>query len=176
MQSDQPIFLTEEQVRQHLQMADLIVAMEKALMDFSSGKVVQPVRSIISVERHGGFLGLMPALTPDGLGLKAVTFYPPNAERGIPTHMATIFLVDPATGTPLAIMDGRLITEMRTAAVSAAATKLLASPHAKVLAVLGSGVQARSHMEALRLVREFDTIRVWSPTHEHAKRFAQEIG
>ena len=102
----------------------------------------------------------MPALTPDGLGLKAVTFYPPNAERGIPTHMATIFLVDPQTGTPLAIMDGRLITEMRTAAVSAAATKLLASPHAKVLAILGSGVQARSHVEALRVVRQFEEIRV----------------
>jgi thiomorpholine-carboxylate dehydrogenase len=118
----------------------------------------------------------MAAFTPDGLGLKAVTFYPSNAERGIPTHMATIFLVDPQTGTPLAIMDGRLITEMRTAAVSAAATKLLASPDAKVLAILGSGVQARSHVEALRLVRQFEKIRVWSPTFEHAKRFAEEIG
>ena len=176
MQSDQPIFLTEEQVRQHLQMTDLIVAMEKALIDFSAGKVEQQVRSIISVERHGGFLGLMPALTPEGLGLKAVTFYPPNAERGIPTHMATIFLVDPETGTPVAIMDGRLITEMRTAAVSAAATKLLASPEAKVLAILGSGVQARSHVEALRLVRSFEEIRVWSPTRKHAERFAQEVG
>jgi thiomorpholine-carboxylate dehydrogenase len=118
----------------------------------------------------------MPALTPDGLGLKAVTFYPSNAEHGIPTHMATIFLVDAQTGAPLAIMDGRLITEMRTAAVSAAATKLLASADAKVLAILGSGVQARSHVDALRLVRRFEEIRVWSPTLEHAKRFAQEIG
>src|SRR5438874_12342044 len=157
-------------------MADLIPAMEKALMDFSAGKVVQPVRSVISVERHGGFLGLMPALTPDGLGLKAVTFYPPNAERGIPTHMATIFLVDPETGTPLAIMDGRLITEMRTAAVSAAATKLLAPRDAKVLAILGSGVQGRSHVEALRLVRQFEEIRVWSPNKSHAEQFAKEIG
>src|SRR5205823_5238156 len=123
----------------------------------------------------GGFLGLMPALTPDGLGLKAVTFYPSNAERGIPTHMATILLIDPQTGMPLAIMDGRLITEMRTAAVSAAATKLLASPDAKVLAVLGSGVQAHSHAEALRLVRRFQEIRVWSPTREHTERFAKEI-
>src|SRR5438034_10079344 len=157
-------------------MMDLIPAMEKALMDFSAGKVVQPVRSIISVEQHGGFLGLMPAHTPDGLGLKAVTFYPSNAERGIPTHMATIFLVDPQTGTPIAIMDGRLITEMRTAAVSAAATKLLAPPDAKVLAVLGSGVQGHSHVEALRLVRHFEEIRVWSQTKEHAERFAKEIG
>jgi len=176
MSSTQPLFLNEEQVRQHLRMSDLIPAMEKALVDFSSGKVTQPVRSVINIDPPGGFLGLMPALTPDGLGLKAVTFYPSNAERGIPTHMATIFLVDPQTGTPLAIMDGRLITEMRTAAVSAAATKLLASPDAKVLAVLGSGVQARSHIEALRRVREFAEIRVWSPTREHAERFAAEIG
>src|SRR5437870_1012487 len=159
-------------------MADLIPAMEKALIEFSAGKVTQPVRSVIKVDVAAatGFLGLMPALTPDGLGLKAVTFYPSNVERGIPTHMATIFLVDPLTGTPLAIMDGRLITEMRTAAVSAAATKLLASPDEKVLAILGSGVQARSHVEALRLVRNFEEIRVWSHTAANAERFANEIG
>lgn len=176
MSSKQPLFLNEEQVREHLRMADLIPAMEKALIDFSEGKVTQPVRSVINVDPPGGFLGLMPALTPEGLGLKAVTFYPSNADHGIPTHMATIFLVDPLTGTPLAIMDGRLITEMRTAAVSAAATKLLAAPDSKTLAILGSGVQARSHVEALRLVRRFEEIRVWSPTKAHAKHFAEEIG
>src|SRR5207237_9845762 len=120
MKTDQPLFLNEDQVRQHLRMTDLIPAMEKALIDFSAGKGDQPVRSVMQLDPPGGFLGLMPALTPEGLGLKAVTFYPSNAERGIPTHMATIFLVDPRTGLPLAIMDGRLITEMRTAAVSAA--------------------------------------------------------
>ncbi len=176
MKTDQPVFLNENQVREHLQMAELIPAMEKALIEFSAGNVTQPVRSVINVGSPGGFLGLMPALTPDGLGLKAVTFYPSNVERGIPTHMATIFLVDPQTGTPLAIMDGRLITEMRTAAVSAAATKLLAPADAKILAILGSGVQARSHAEALQLVRPFEEIRVWSPTKEHAERFAREIG
>jgi thiomorpholine-carboxylate dehydrogenase len=176
MKSDGPIFLNEQQVRQHLRMADLIPVMEKALIDFSEGKVTQPVRSVINVDPPGGFLGLMPALTREGLGLKAVTFYPTNAEDGIPTHMATIFLIDPQTGTSLAIMDGRLITEMRTAAVSAVATKLLAAPESKILAILGSGVQARSHAEALRRVRNFEEIRVWSPTWEHAKQFAEEIG
>src|SRR5438046_6391679 len=170
-----PLFLDEEQVRNHLRMADLIPAMKKALIDFSAGKVTQPVRSIITVNPPGGFFGMMPALTPEGLGIKIVTFYATNAERGLPTHMATIFLVDPKTGAPLAVMDGRLITEMRTAAVSAAATKLLASPDPKILAILGSGVQARSHVEALRLVRSFEEIRVWSPTREHAERFAKEI-
>jgi thiomorpholine-carboxylate dehydrogenase len=90
--------------------------------------------------------------------------------------MATIYLVDPETGTPLVVMDGRLITEMRTAAVSAAATKLLGAPDAKVLAILGSGVQARSHAEALPFVRRFEEIRVWSPNREHAEKFADEIG
>ncbi len=170
------LFLNEEQVRKHLRMEELIPAMEKALIDFSVGKVTQPVRSVITVEPPGGFFGMMPARTPDGLGIKLVTFYPRNAKRGIPTHMATIFLADPETGAPLAVMDGRLITEMRTAAVSAAATKLLASPEPKVLAILGSGVQARSHVEALRLVRQFEEVRVWSPTTGHAERFANEIG
>src|ERR1700736_3129608 len=168
--------LDEEQVRKHLPMADLIPAMEKALSDFSLGKVTQPVRQIISVDPPGGFYGIMPALTPDGLGQKIVTFYPPNAEKGIPTHMALIVLNNPQTGSPLAVMDGRLITEMRTAAVSAAATKLLAPKDAKILTILGSGVQARSHVEALRLVRHFDEIRVWSPNKSHAEQFAKEIG
>src|SRR5713101_9970054 len=166
------LYLDEEQVRKHLRMEELIPAIQKALIDFSAGKVTQPVRSVISADPPGGFFGMMPALTPEGLGIKIVTFYAANAERGIPTHMATIFLVDPKTGAPLAVMDGRLITEMRTAAVSAAATKLLASRDANVLAILGSGVQARSHAEALRLVRNFEEIRVWGPTREHAERFA----
>src|SRR5436305_4714457 len=162
--SKQPLFLNEEQVRERLRMTELIPAMEKALIDFSGGRVTQPVRSIISIDPPGGFLGLMPALAPDGLGLKAVTFYPSNTERGIPTHMATIFLVDAQTGTPLAIMDGRLITEMRTAAVSAAATKLLASRDGKVLAILRSVVQERYHVGALCCVRLLERIRVWRPT------------
>ncbi len=171
----QPLFLGEDEVRRHLRMEDLIPVMEKALIDFSAGKVIQPVRSVIAVDPPGGFFGMMPALA-EGLGIKIVTFYPPNAERGIPTHMATIFLVERETGAPLAVMDGRLITEMRTAAVSAVATRFLASSDAKTLALLGSGVQARSHVEALRLVRPFDQIRIWSPTAAHAERFAEEIG
>jgi ornithine cyclodeaminase/alanine dehydrogenase-like protein (mu-crystallin family) len=176
MKKSQVLFLDEEEVRKHLQMEELIPTMEKALIDFSAGNVTQPVRSVITVDPPGGFFGMMPARTAEGLGIKLVTFYPPNAQRGIPTHMATIFLADPKTGAPLAVMDGTLITEMRTAAVSAAATKLLAAPNAKILAILGSGVQARSHVEALRLVRQFEEIRVWSPTAGHAEKFAKTIG
>src|SRR2546430_1374875 len=111
-----PLFLNEEQVRQHLRMEELIPAMEKALIDFSAGKVTQPVRSVITVDPPGGFFGMMPALTPDGLGIKIVTFYASNVGRGIPTHMATIFVVDPETAAPLAVLDGELITETPTAA------------------------------------------------------------
>jgi thiomorpholine-carboxylate dehydrogenase len=169
------LHLAESQIRTLLRMEDLIPVMERALIAFSAGRVVQPLRSSITVDPPGGYFFLMPALA-EGLGVKIVSFYPANAERGLPTHMATIFLMDPETGTPLAILDGRLITEMRTAAVSAAATKLLASPQARVLAILGSGVQAHSHVEALRLVRDFTEVRVWGRTPAHAQRFADEIG
>jgi thiomorpholine-carboxylate dehydrogenase len=169
------LYLDDNQVRAHLAMVDLIPAMERALVDFSAGRCVQPVRTAIPVEAQGGLFLSMPALA-EGLGVKLVSFYPGNAERGLPTHMATILLFDPETGAPLAVMDGRLITEMRTAAVSAVATRLLAPKDARVLAVLGSGVQARSHVEALKLVRDFTEIRVWSRTPAHAERFAAEIG
>lgn len=169
-----PIF-DEAEVRRRLRMAELIPAMEKALSEFSSGRVVQPIRSVIPVEPHGGFFGLMPAYA-DGLGVKLVTFYPSNAGKGLPTHLAMIVLFKPETGEPLALLDGRFITEMRTAAVSAAATKRLSAPDARVLGILGSGVQARSHVEALRSVRNFEEIRVWSRTPEHARRFAGEVG
>lgn len=157
-------------------MPDLIPAMKQALIEFSTGKVIQPVRSVMKIDPPGGLFGLMPALAPDGLGIKLVTFYPPNALRGLHTHMAVILLFERDTGTPLAVMDGRLITEMRTAAVSAVATDLLASPDARVLAILGSGVQAQSHVEALKLVRRFDEIRVWSRTPSNAEKFAAEVG
>ena len=123
------------------------------------------------VEAHRGFLGAMPAYT-GALGAKLVTFYPGN--QGIPTHHALIVLFRPETGEPLAVMDGRLVTELRTAAVSAIATDLLARQDAATLCILGSGVQAASHLDALRLVRRFAEIRVWSP--RHAAEFAQRHG
>ena len=162
--------LDEAAVGRLLRMEEVIPAMEQALADFSGGKVVQPVRTMLPVEEHEGFLGLMPAYTGTALGTKLVAFYPKNV--GVPTHHATILLFEPETGEPLATMDGRLITEVRTAAVSAVATKHLARPEASVLALIGSGVQARSHLEALGLVRDFAEVRVWSP--RHAEAFANE--
>lgn len=170
------LLLREADVRELLSMGDLIPLMEDALRAFSTGQVLQPVRLALAVQPHGGFLGVMPAyVQPTGaLAAKLVTFYPKNAERSLPTHLAVILLWDSATGEVLAIMDGRLITEMRTAATSAAATNALARPDARVLAVLGSGVQARSHLDALRLVRPLQQVRVWSRTTAHAEAFAEE--
>jgi ornithine cyclodeaminase/alanine dehydrogenase-like protein (mu-crystallin family) len=170
------LFLDENDVRQHLRWDALIAAMERALVDFSAGRVQQPVRRFLTIERYEGFFGVMPAVSERVMGIKLVTFYPNNAARGLPTHLAMIQLFSPETGEVLALIDGRLITEMRTAAVSAAATKVLAAPDASVLAVLGSGVQARAHVEALAQVRRFDDIRVWSRTPANAERFAGEIG
>ena len=163
------IVLDEAQVRSLLRMEELIPAMAEAMRDLSLGKVAQPLRTIVPVTDHAGFFGVMPAYG-GALGAKLVTFFPDN--RGIPTHHAMIVLFRPETGEPLVTMDGRLITEMRTAAVSAVATDLLAPREMKVLAILGSGVQARSHLEALRVVRQFSEVRVWSP--RHAGEFAKE--
>ena len=164
--------LDEAAVEGLLRMEEVIPAMERALSDFSSGKVVQPVRTMLPVGEHQGFLGLMPAYTGAALGTKLVAFYPHNTE--VPTHHATILLFKPETGEPLVTVDGRLITEVRTAAVSAVATQHLARPDASVLAIIGSGVQAHSHLEALRLVRNFREVRVWSP--RRAAAFAKEHG
>jgi ornithine cyclodeaminase/alanine dehydrogenase-like protein (mu-crystallin family) len=165
------MILDEGAVRDLLRMEDLIPVMASALADLSSGKVVQPMRVMVPIADHGGFLGLMPAYG-GALGAKLVTFYPNN--QGVPTHHAVIVLFRSETGEPLVTMDGRLITEMRTAAVSAVATKCLARPEASVLGMLGAGVQARSHLEALRLVRTFREIRVWSP--RNARAFAKQFG
>jgi thiomorpholine-carboxylate dehydrogenase len=152
----------------------LIAEMESALTVFSSGRVIQPVRNMITIEEGKRYLGIMPAVSQDAMGLKLVSFYPGNADTGLPTHLAMILLFRPDTGEPLAVMDGRLITEMRTAALSAAATKYLASSESRVLALLGSGVQAKAHLDALSRVRHFEEVRVWSRTPDHAKRFAHE--
>jgi ornithine cyclodeaminase/alanine dehydrogenase-like protein (mu-crystallin family) len=163
------MFLSEEDVRSHLRMEELIPAIAGALRDLSAGKVEQPLRVVLPVSEHKGFFGVMPAYG-GALGAKLVTFYPNN--KSVPTHHAMILLFRPDTGEPLVTMDGRLITEMRTAAASAVATDALARPDALILAILGSGVQARSHLEALRIVRKFGEVRVWSP--RNSSEFARQ--
>lgn len=166
------VILDEPAVQRLLRYEELIPAIERALSDLSAGRVVQPLRSVVPVAPHRGFFGVMPAFA-GALGAKLVTFYPHN--QGIHTHHAVIILFRPETGEPMAMMDGRLITEMRTAAASAVATKWLAKKETQVLAILGSGVQAKSHLEALRQVRSFAEVRVWSPRNAAAFARAQGV-
>ena len=168
--------LSEADVAKVLKYEALIPAMERALAAFSAGRVIQPVRNMLTIEEGQRFLGIMPAVTDEAMGAKLVSFYPKNAGSQVPTHTAMIMLFEPQTGQPLAFMDGRLITEMRTAAVSAAVTKRLAPEDSRVLALLGSGVQAHAHLQALRQVCAFGEVRVWSRTAENAKRFAAQHG
>ena len=165
------VVLDEPAVQQRLRYQELIPAIADALAALSGGRVVQPVRTVLPVAPHQGFFAVMPAYA-GALGAKLVTFYPQNV--GIHTHHAVIVLFKAETGEPLAMMDGRLITEMRTAAASAVATQRLARADTSVLAILGSGVQAKSHLAALRHVRAFKEVRVWSP--RNAPAFAKQHG
>jgi len=165
------LILDEAAVQQRLRYEDLIPAVADALAALASGKVVQPVRTVVPVAPHQGFFAVMPAYA-GALGAKLVTFYPKNV--GVHTHHALIVMLKPETGEPLAVMGGRLITEMRTAAASAVATERLARKNASVLGILGSGVQAGSHLAALRHVRSFKEVRVWSP--RNAPAFAARHG
>jgi ornithine cyclodeaminase len=168
--------LNEADVKAVLSMSDLIETMTHALRQFSSGGVVQPVRSVVVVGAHA-FFGTMPAYVkePAAMGAKLVTVYGSNAERGLPSHLATILLLDPDTGALRAILDGRYITEARTAAVSAASSRLLARANSATLAIIGSGVQARSHLEALSHVHALRDVRVWSPNADRRRAFVAEM-
>jgi ornithine cyclodeaminase/alanine dehydrogenase-like protein (mu-crystallin family) len=179
------MYISEEEVRTVLTYEALIPAIRQALIDYSAGKVEQPARLIMRAGnaegRRNGWFAVMPVIHGDVMGVKTVTFFPGNAELGIPTHMAMVELLDRVTGEPLAVMDGRLITEMRTAAVSAAAFATLARLHfetpPKSFGIVGSGVQARAHVHALRHVwREMGDIRVWSPNGSRAEQCAAELG
>ena len=168
-------YIDETETREVLRYDELIPAMERTLCAFSCGRVVQSLRNWLTVD-EGRYFGIMPAASPDAMGAKLVSFYPANAALEMPSVMAMVVLFRPETGEPLAVMDGGAITAMRTAAVSAAVTNRLATPDSRVLALLGSGVEAKSHLAALMQVRRFDEVRVWSRTPQHARRFAAAHG
>ena len=175
------MYLSENEVREHLTYAALIPAIREALINFSAGRAEQPPRTVLRTGSgegiRNGWFAVMPVIAGDFMAVKTVTFYPGNAELGLHTHMAVVELLRRATGEVLALMDGRLITEMRTAAVSAVALDALAAEGVTSLGIIGSGVQARSHLEALRHVRpRLKDIRIWSRTPENAQAFADEFG
>ena len=158
-------------------MSDLVAAMEAALARFSAGEVLQPVRSVLMVGPTKAYFGLMPAYVPNpgSLGAKLVTVFADNPAKNLPSHLATILLLDPDTGSLQALMDGRYITEARTAAVSAVSARFLAKADAATLAIIGTGVQARSHLEAFAHVRQLKDVRVWSPKAASRDRFVSDM-
>jgi ornithine cyclodeaminase/alanine dehydrogenase-like protein (mu-crystallin family) len=167
------MYIPEEQIREVLRYEALIPAIRRALIDYSDGRVEQPLRQILRVKdlagKPSGWFAVMPVICGKYMAVKTVTFYPGNSDlaggRHLHTHLAMIELLSRETGEPLAVMDGRLITEMRTAAVSAVAVQALA-PTASTLGILGSGIQCRAHIEALRIVQpafhEPGNVRLWS--------------
>jgi ornithine cyclodeaminase/alanine dehydrogenase-like protein (mu-crystallin family) len=191
--------LTEADVRAVLTMEDLIETMSSALRRFSTGRVVQPVRPTVEIA-DDSFFATMPAyvradsggqtwvrpgsdpgltLNDDSsgsaaLGAKLVTVFGRNALRNLHSHLASILLLDPETGALQALLDGRYITEARTAAVSAVSSRLLARKTAASLAILGTGVQARSHLDALSRIHRLRQVTVWSPNKVHRDAFVDE--
>ena len=170
-----PLLLDNDTVRRHLSLDALLPAIEQALIDLSAGRVVQPMRTVMELPAPGSLLFVKPALAARALATKLITQVPDNAARGLPTMIATLLLLDPQTGSPLAVMDATWLTELRTAAVSAVATRALCDQRPKHLAILGSGALARSHALALRKVVPIRAIRVWSPTRANAERCAADI-
>lgn len=172
-----PLLLAENDIRSLLTMSDLIEAMRPAMIEYSTGRAQQPLRTVMELGGSRSFFGSMPASLhdPAAVGTKLVTVFPSNHARGLPSHMATIVLLDPETGALMGILDGRFITEARTAAVSALSTDILARGDAGILAILGSGVQARSHLEAYQHVRQLKQVRIWSPNARSREQFVDDM-
>jgi ornithine cyclodeaminase/alanine dehydrogenase-like protein (mu-crystallin family) len=173
------LVLNQEEVERLLDMEGCIAAMEGALAALARGEVHVPLRFVMRPGDEPSLLGLMPAHRAGGTplySLKTVAVFPDNPKRGLDAHQGTVTLFDGETGEVRVLMNASAITAIRTAAVSAVATRLLAREDTRVLGILGAGVQARSHLEALPLVRNFDTVRIFSRTLEHAQALAAQVG
>ncbi len=174
------LVLNGEEVTRLLPMGDCLRVMRDALAALARGEALVPLRMVMRIPGVSGFLGLMPGhIAPQAgregaLGLKAVSVFPGNARRGIDTHQGAVLLFEADTGRLSALMDGGAITAIRTAAVSGVATDLLARPEAAELAILGAGVQARTHLEAIAAVRPLRRARLWSRNPERAAALASE--
>jgi len=172
------LVLNNKEVRELLSMRDCVSVMTDALVSLSNDKVHQPLRMTLSPPGAEGTMRLMPAFMSgdhSGYGLKVICNFPGNVIKGKDLHQGVVLLFNATTGEPLAILNASEITAIRTAAVSAVATKALAREEAAILAVIGSGVQARSHLEAISCVRTLTHVRVASRNIQHARRFAEEM-
>lgn len=177
------LFLNRADVEALLPMAECIEVVEEALRSLARGEAVQPLRSALWMPDHHGLLGVMPGMLgslggddPNDpiAGVKVITVMPGNHAHGEESHQGLVLLFEQERGRPLAVLDATAITAIRTAAASAVATRALAREDAGDLAILGSGTQARTHLEAMRAVRTLRRVRVWSRNPESARRFAED--
>lgn len=159
-----------------LPMHECIAVVERALVTTARGGAVNPLRMAVWQPDRSGLIGVMPGVLdePKSLGIKVVTIFPGNHGTGRDSHQGVVMLFDTTHGEPLVVIDAASITAIRTAAASAVATRALARPDAGDLAIFGSGVQAATHLEAMRAVRRLRRVRVWSRNREHARAFAAQ--
>ncbi len=170
------LLITQSEVQALLPMSDCTAAMQRALAALAAGEAGMPLRTVMWLPGRIGALGAMPAYldSPRVFGLKVISVFPGNHGTEFDSHQGAVMLFEAAHGRPLAIVDATAITAIRTAATSGVATKVLARRDAGDLAILGSGTQARTHLEAMLLTRRIRRVRVWSRTPAHAARFAEE--
>ena len=168
--------LSAADVRQALPMADAIASQKRAYAELSTGTAVMPLRTRLPVDDEAVTL-IMPAYLPEtaALGVKLVSVFPRNPARGLPFVYAAVLVIDPDTGQPVALLEGGALTAIRTGAGAGAATDLLARPDAASVAIIGSGVQARTQLEAVCTVRQIRQVRVYSPNRAHAAAFAADM-
>ncbi|KAM7381915.1 hypothetical protein PAMA_012666 [Pampus argenteus] len=175
-----PVIIWKHDVERLLHYRELIPRLEDALMKFSKREradVIQPVRITMPLQQHNGFMALMPAYMENDeiLCSKFVCFYKREEASTLPGVQATVVLLDPEYGNVKAVMDGEVITGMRTAAVSAISAKLLMRPGAEVLTILGTGKQARSHYNVFTEMFSFKEVRVWSHRKQNVEKFGQSV-
>ncbi|MFT5507101.1 MAG: ornithine cyclodeaminase/alanine dehydrogenase-like protein (mu-crystallin family) [Hyphomicrobiaceae bacterium] len=168
-------YISEAEIQAVLEWRPLMDTLERAMISFSAGEVAQPVRQMVQVPGQNAIIAAMPAVG-EAMAVKVVTLYHDNAGTDLPTHQAVILVFDKSNGSPLAILDGRLITEMRTAAASAAAARKLAVRNPEIVTIMGNGVQARAHAEALAEIYQWSELRLWARNESRGRRVADDIG
>ncbi len=169
------IILTQSEIRRLLPMRVCMDLIAQALTSLARGESLNPLRSMIKLPKERGTFVLMPGMSgsPDALGLKVLAVFPGNRNTPYDAHQGLVMLFDTEYGIPIAILDASEVTAIRTAAVSGVATELLAREDSTELAILGSGVQARTHLEAMLESRSFQRVRVYSPTEANRRNFAE---
>src|SRR6187431_333555 len=172
-----PLFINKEKIASLLPMEECIEVMEKMFLSLAAGECLQPLRNIMRLSDGSGVLGMMPghAAKLDVMGIKVITVFHTNSESGLPSHQGVVILFDAKNGQPLMLFDALEITAIRTAAASAVATKLLSRENSSTLAIIGSGEQAKRHIEAMLIVRNIKQINLWSRNENNAKHLVNEL-